>query len=278
MRALLFSPTTRRRVSIFVRGAALTVLCVTVACDNNARNDSSSEKSAARTNEAETQSTGESVPAPDAASTSTTAPTTASTSTTTSITPASPSQTSSSPAGSAETQAKEIGPIFATFTSKSGKIKFELFHQESPRACVNFLNLIRRGYYLGKQWDDFSPVVRQLGAAVDVTDLPYQLPREFSPKHLFDEGGLLCLANTTEDARARGHPCRIFITVKPQERWNLNFVVFGRITEGLDVAQNMLYGEPVTAIEISGDADQLLTKYATQVAEWNSKLEAKPLP
>jgi hypothetical protein len=40
----------------------------------------------------------------------------------------------------------------------------------------------------------------------------------------------------------------------------------------------MLYGEPVTAIEISGDADQLLTKYATQVAEWNSKLEAKPLP
>lgn len=92
-------------------------------------------------------------------------------------------------------------------------MKFELFHQEAPRACANFLNLIRRGYYLGKQWDDFSPVVRQLGTAVDLKDLPYQLPREFSPKRLFNEGGLLCLANTTEDSRARGHPCRIFITV-----------------------------------------------------------------
>lgn len=274
MRALLSSPTSRRCVSTFVRGAALALLCVTIACDNNARNDGPREQSAARTNEAGRESTSELASATNAAS----GATTASTSTTTSATSSLASPKSSAPSESAETEAAEIGPIFVTFTSKSGKMKFELFHQESPRACANFLNLIRRGYYLGKQWGDFSPVVRQLGTAVGVTDLPYQLPREFSPKHLFNEGGLLCLANTTEDARARGHPCRIFITVKPQERWNLNFVVFGRITEGLDVAQNMLYGEPVTAIEISGDADRLLTKYAAQVAEWNSKLEAKPMP
>ena len=157
-------------------------------------------------------------------------------------------------------------------------MKFELFHQEAPRACANFLNLIRRGYYLGKQWDDFSPVVRQLGTAVDLKDLPYQLPREFSPKRLFNEGGLLCLANTTEDSRARGHPCRIFITVKPQERWNLSYVVFGRLTDGIEVAQAMLYGEPVTSIEVEGDADRLLTKCATQVAEWNAILEKSPMP
>lgn len=157
-------------------------------------------------------------------------------------------------------------------------MKFELFHQEAPRACANFLNLIRRGYYLGKQWDDFSPVVRQLGTAVDLKDLPYQLPREFSPKRLFNEGGLLCLANTTEDSRARGHPCRIFITVKPQERWNLNYVVFGRLTDGIEVAQAMLYGEPVTSIEVEGDADRLLSKYGTQVAEWNAILEKSPMP
>lgn len=157
-------------------------------------------------------------------------------------------------------------------------MKFELFHREAPRTCANFLNLIRRGYYLGKQWEDFSPVVRQLGTALDLKDLPYQLPREFSPKHLFNEGGLLCLANTTEDARARGHPCRVFITVKPQERWNLQYVVFGKMTDGAEVAQAMLYGEPVTSLEIEGDAEKLLAKYATQVAEWNAILDKTPMP
>jgi glutamate synthase (NADPH/NADH) large chain len=31
-------------------------------------------------------------------------------------------------------------------------------------------------------------------------------------------------------------------------------------------------------IEVEGDADRLLTKYATQVAEWNAILEKSPMP
>jgi len=178
----------------------------------------------------------------------------------------------------AATTSTEIGPIFITFVSKSGSIRVELFPKEAPRTCANFLNLTRRGYYIGKPWGDFSPVVRQLGTAVDLKDLPYQLPREFSPKYLFDKGGLLCLANTTEDERARGHPCRIFLTVKPQERWNLVYPVFGRVVSGLDVADSLIPGEPVAEVRIEGSADALLAKYAKQIGEWNAILDKTPMP
>ncbi len=253
MLALLDTHSLSRSIQRVLRTGAAIVMCFAMACDGQTA--SVQQASSASTN----------------TSAASTAPMT--TTQTATTTPATTSPPQSPPAS-----AGDIGPIAVIFTSKSGKMKFELFHREAPRTCANFLNLIRRGYYLGKQWEDFSPVVRQLGTALDLKDLPYQLPREFSPKHLFNEGGLLCLANTTEDERARGHPCRIFITVKPQERWNLKYVVFGKTTDGLEVAQAMLYGEPVTSIEIEGDADNLLAKYATQVAEWNAILDKTSMP
>jgi cyclophilin family peptidyl-prolyl cis-trans isomerase len=166
-------------------------------------------------------------------------------------------------------------PIFVVFESMSGKIRIQLHTKEAPRICANFLNLIQRGYYTRKQWDDFSPVVRQLGERVDINAIPYSLPREFAPKLLFDIGGRLCLANTTENDDARGHPYRIFLTVKPQERWNLEYVVFGTIVDGLDVATRMNTGEPVTSIVIEGDTQPLLTAQAKNIAQWNAALDAR---
>lgn len=166
-------------------------------------------------------------------------------------------------------------PIFVVFESMSGKIRIQLHTKEAPRICANFLNLIQRGYYTRKQWDDFSPVVRQLGERVDINAIPYSLPREFAPKLLFDIGGRLCLANTTENDDARGHPYRIFLTVKPQERWNLEYVVFGTIVDGLDVATRMITGEPVTSIVIEGDPQPLLTAQAKNIAQWNAALDAR---
>ena len=64
-------------------------------------------------------------------------------------------------------------PIFVVFERMSGKIRIQLHTKEAPRICANFLNLIQRGYYTRKQWDDFSPVVRQLGERVDINAIPY---------------------------------------------------------------------------------------------------------
>ncbi|MFM1823098.1 MAG: hypothetical protein RI967_1364 [Planctomycetota bacterium] len=173
------------------------------------------------------------------------------------------------------TAATVQGPLFAIFTSATGSFRVRLEHEAAPRLCANFINLARRGFYTRQQWIDFSPVVRQTGACKPGREPPYTLPREFSPKLLFDEGGRLCASNTSDDdASARAKPTRIFVTIKPQDRWNLKYAVFGTIVEGLEVARTLTEGELIAGVEIEGDPAPLLARYARQLAEWNAALDA----
>lgn len=175
------------------------------------------------------------------------------------------------PTGQAATQ----GPLFAIFTSATGSFRVRLEHESAPRLCANFVNLVGRGFYTRQQWIDFSPVVRQTGACKPGREPAYSLPREFSPKLLFDEGGRLCASNTSDDdATARAKPTRIFVTIKPQDRWNLKYAVFGTIVEGLEVARTLTEGELIAGVEIEGDPTPLLARYSRQVAEWNAALDA----
>jgi cyclophilin family peptidyl-prolyl cis-trans isomerase len=167
------------------------------------------------------------------------------------------------------------GPLFAIFTSATGSFRVRLEHEAAPRLCANFINLAKRGFYTRQQWIDFSPVVRQTGACKPGREPAYSLPREFSPKLLFDEGGRLCASNTTDDdATARAKPTRIFVTIKPQDRWNLKYAVFGTIVEGLEVARTLTEGELIAEVAIEGDPAPLLARYARQIAEWNAALDA----
>ena len=178
--------------------------------------------------------------------------------------------------------ANDFAAIYATFKSMSGEIRVKLHIAESPRTCANFINLARRGYYIRKPWEDFTPVVRQLGSPLPPNAIPYSIPLEHSPKHMFDVGGRLCLANTSDDPGARGHPCRIFITVKPQERWNLNYVIFGTIDRGLEIAQRLTEGELIQEIRVEsdreGEVDRFLKAHERNIAKWNAALDKQPLP
>jgi peptidyl-prolyl cis-trans isomerase B (cyclophilin B) len=160
--------------------------------------------------------------------------------------------------------------LFAVFTQRSGVIRVRLAATEAPRLCMGFILLAERGYFANRPWHDFSPVVRQLGESPPV----FSVPREFSPKLLFDKGGLLCASNTSDDAKARAKPNRIFLTVKEQDRWNLQYVVFGTIESGLDVAQALGDGETVEKVVIEGDASVLRARCAKDIPEWSKAIDA----
>lgn len=160
--------------------------------------------------------------------------------------------------------------IHAILTQKSGTIRVRLATAEAPRLCMGFILLAERGYFNGRRWQDFSPVVRQLGDSPPI----FTVPREFSPKLLFDKGGLLCASNTSDDSKARAKPNRIFLTVKEQDRWNLQYVVFGTIDSGLQVAQALADGEPVDRIAIEGDTAALRARYAKEIPEWTKAIDA----
>jgi peptidyl-prolyl cis-trans isomerase B (cyclophilin B) len=165
-------------------------------------------------------------------------------------------------------------PLLAVFECESGTIRAELATKEAPRLCANFINLVNRGYYDGQAWVDFSRVVRQTG--LNPSGEPaYSLPREFGTNLFFDKPGRLCFSNNSDDvSTARSKPTRIFITVRPQDRWNLQYAVFGTIVEGLDVAMNLKEGEKIIRVKIEGDTTAHQARYAKQIAEWNAALDA----
>lgn len=162
----------------------------------------------------------------------------------------------------------EAADVFATFEQDSGPIRVRLAVKEAPRLSMSFVLLAEAGYFNGRAWTDFSPVVRQTGDSAPI----YTLPREFSPRLLFDAGGRLCASNTTEDASARAKPNRIFLTVKEQDRWNLVYSVFGVVTEGLETARNLRDGETIRAVRIEGDTAPLRARFAREIPEWTAAI------
>jgi cyclophilin family peptidyl-prolyl cis-trans isomerase len=178
------------------------------------------------------------------------------------------------PPPTAKPDRSKFGPLVAVFEQPSGEFRVDLATRETPRLCANFVNLCERGYYDGREWGDFSTVVRQTGAGSIDAEPAYSLPREFAPKLLFDVGGNLCMSNTSEDSSARARSTRIFVTVKPQDRWNLVYPVFGRISRGLDVAQKLTPGEKIARVRIEGDTAPIKAAYAAEIAQWNKAIDA----
>ncbi len=183
---------------------------------------------------------------------------------------AKPAEVKPSEGTASESTPAASGEIYAVFKQVSGVIRVKLETKAAPRICLSFITLVEHGYFKGREWTDFSPVVRQLGESRVI----FTTPREFSPKLFFNVGGRLCASNTTDDNTARAKPTRIFFTVKEQDRWNLVYSVFATVTEGLDVSLRLQEGEKLDGIEIIGDASALRTKYATELAAWNAELDA----
>lgn len=197
--------------------------------------------------------------------------TTTATGSTAPSTPPDPTPAVSTPAAATPPVASASPEIFATFVQSSGSIRVRLATKEAPRLSMSFINLAERGYFNGRPWTDFSPVVRQTGDSAPL----YTLPREFSPKLLLDVGGRLCASNTSEDHTARAKPNRIFLTVKEQDRWNLVYCVFGTVTDGLELARTMRDGEVIESVRIDGDASALRARFAKELVEWNAAIDAR---
>jgi peptidyl-prolyl cis-trans isomerase B (cyclophilin B) len=179
----------------------------------------------------------------------------------------------SKPGAPAQPAPATATPLTAVFECDSGTIRVELATKEAPRLCANFINLVNRGYYDGQPWADFSRVVRQTGINA-AGDPAYSLPREFGTNLFFDKPGRLCYSNNSDDvSTARSKPTRIFITVRPQDRWNLQYAVFGTIVEGLDVAMNLKDGEKIVRVQIEGDFAAHQARFSKQIAEWNAALD-----
>ena len=123
----------------------------------------------------------------------------------------------------------------ATINTNKGAIIIDLLPQEAPKTVNNFIFLAREGFYEGvifhRVMQDFmiqggDPTGTGSGGP------GYTFEDEFVPSLVFDRAGVLAMANSGPNTNGS----QFFITTVPTPHLNNHHTIFGRVSQGQDVA------------------------------------------
>ena len=121
--------------------------------------------------------------------------------------------------------------------TNQGEIELQLFPDAAPKACENFIGLIKKGYYNGII---FHRVIK--GFMIQGGDPTGtgrggeslwgdQFKDEVTPEIQFDRKGLLAMANAGPNTNGS----QFFITTAPTPWLNMKHTIFGEVISGYDV-------------------------------------------
>ena len=141
-------------------------------------------------------------------------------------------------AGAEET--KQSGSIVILETNQ-GIIEVRLFSDIAPKACENFIGLVKKGYYNGII---FHRVIKGFmiqggdptGSGSGGESLwGAEFEDEFTPQVEFDRKGLLAMANSGPNTNGS----QFFITTVPTSWLNRKHTIFGEVVNGYDVVERI---------------------------------------
>ena len=147
----------------------------------------------------------------------------------------------------------------AIIKTDKGEINLNLFPEVAPVTVINFITLVKSGYYNGLK---FHRVIKDFmiqGGDPTVTGAGgpgYQFGDEFKKEVTFNKKGLLAMANAGPNTNGS----QFFITHVPTEWLNYRHTIFGEVVSDKDqnVVDNIEQGDTMNEIVIVGDSDKLL--------------------
>jgi peptidylprolyl isomerase len=137
-------------------------------------------------------------------------------------------------------QAKENATI-VVFETNQGIIELKLMPEIAPKACENFVGLVKHGYYNGVI---FHRVIKNFmiqsgdpsGTGMGGESYwgePFE--DEFKPNVVFDRPGILAMANRGRNTNAS----QFFITTAKTPWLNGRHTIFGEVIKGYDVVKKI---------------------------------------
>ena len=123
----------------------------------------------------------------------------------------------------------------AVIRTNLGQMTLELFAKDAPKTVNNFVFLAEDGFYDGIIFHRVIPGFMIQGGDPTGTGTSgpgYQFEDELVPALVFDEPGILAMANSC----ANTNGSQFFITVVPTPHLNGAHTIFGKIVEGQNVA------------------------------------------
>jgi peptidyl-prolyl cis-trans isomerase B (cyclophilin B) len=145
----------------------------------------------------------------------------------------------------------EINNRTATIETNKGTIKFELFEGEAPITTQNFIDLAEGGFYDGLRFHRYvANFVIQGGCpqGIGTGGSGKNIPLEVSPKLKHGEAGAVAMARSQHPDSASS---QFYITLAPAPFLDMQYAVFGRVTEGLDIALSLREGDTMKKVSIT---------------------------
>lgn len=126
----------------------------------------------------------------------------------------------------------------ATFETNHGTFSIELFEDKAPATTKNFVTLAEKGFYDGVI---FHRVIK--GFMIQGGDPTgtgrggpgYTIPDEFHKELTHSSPGILSMANAGPDTGGS----QFFITLASTPWLDRKHAVFGRVSDGMDVVENI---------------------------------------
>jgi peptidylprolyl isomerase len=127
----------------------------------------------------------------------------------------------------------------AVLETTSGPIEIELIPQAAPKACENFIELVKKGYYNGIV---FHRVIKNFmlqggdptgtgRGGRSIWGSPFE--DEVSSDLVFDKPGLLAMANSGPNTNGS----QFFITTVPTPWLNMKHTIFGEVVSGYETVK-----------------------------------------
>ena len=139
----------------------------------------------------------------------------------------------------------------ATIETNKGTIKFELHEDLAPITTSNFIGLAESNFYDGLTFHRYEPNFVIQGGCPQGTGTGgsgKHVKLEISPNLKHGEAGGVAMARSSAPDSASS---QFYITLGPAAFLDMNYAVFGRVTEGLEVALSLRKGDTMNTVTIS---------------------------
>ncbi len=154
---------------------------------------------------------------------------------------------------------KEINPIVIVETNK-GNFSLEIFQDKAPITSNNFLDLVNKGFYNGLTFHRFEPgfciqggdpIGNGTGNYVDPTTKQARyINLEVRPDLKHSSAGVLAMARANDPNSAS---CQFYITLGPASFLDMQYAVFGKVVNGLNVVQALRKGDVMKKVYVNDE-------------------------
>lgn len=141
--------------------------------------------------------------------------------------------------------------------AKGGEFTIQLYPDKAPITVNSFVFLARQGYFDGVTFHRVLEDFMAQGGDPTGTGSGgpgYEFVNEDSDL-TFDKAGVVAMANAGRDTNGS----QFFITFGPQPSLEGGYTIFGQVTDGMDVVDDITRRDPSTYPDFPGDAIETIT-------------------